>query len=125
VTITGALVHRPVKESLMRICGLDGHRAFAEVAVLDKRGVRSVDPIDLTAEALHEFGRQLAPDGDLVLDSTCNSQAIAQLLRAYVRRVVLAKQLQTCAAVEARVTTDKIEAAVGQESRRGRYGEGR
>src|SRR5437899_12454501 len=96
----------------MRIFGLDVHRTFAEVAVLDERGVRSAGRIDLTAEALHAFGRQLTQDDDVVLEATCNTHAIARLLRAYVRRVVVSNPLQTRAIAEAKVKTDKIDAAV-------------
>jgi transposase len=96
----------------MRIFGLDVHRTFAEVAVLDERGVRSAGRIDLTAEALHAFGRQLAQDDDVVLEATCNTHAIARLLRPYVRRVVVSNPLQTRAIAEAKVKTDKIDAAV-------------
>ncbi len=96
----------------MRIFGLDVHRTFAEVALLDERGVRSAGRIDLTAEALHAFGRQLTQDDDVVLEATCNTHAIARLLRAYVRRVVVSNPLQTRAIAEAKVKTDKIDAAV-------------
>jgi transposase len=96
----------------MRIFGLDVHRTFAEVAVLDERGVRSAGRIDLTAEALHAFGRQLTQADDIVLEATCNTHAIARLLRAYARRVVVSNPLQTRAIAEAKVKTDKIDAAV-------------
>ena len=78
----------------------------------DERGVRSAGRIDLTAEALHAFGRQLTQDDDVVLEATCNTHAIARLLRAYVRRVVVSNPLQTRAIAEAKVKTDKIDAAV-------------
>ena len=53
----------------MRIFGLDVHRTFAEVALLDERGVRSAGRIDLIADALHTFGRQLTLDDDVVLEA--------------------------------------------------------
>jgi transposase len=90
----------------------DAHRTFAEVAVLDERGVRSAGRIDLSAEALHAFGRRLTQDDDVVLEATCNTHAIARLLRSYVRRVVVSNPLQTRAIAEAKVKTDKIDAAV-------------
>ena len=101
----------------MRNFGLDVHRTFAEVALLDERGVRSAGRIDLTAEALHAFGRQLAQDDDVVLEATCNTHAIARLLRAYVRRVVVSNPLQTRAIAEAKVKTDKIGGRLGPLAR--------
>jgi transposase len=96
----------------MRIFGLDVHRTFAEVAVLDEAGVRSAGRIDLTADTLHAFGRQLTGADEVVLEATCNTHAIARLLRAYARRVVISNPLRTRAIAEAKVKTDKIDAGV-------------
>ena len=96
----------------MRIFGLDVHRTFAEVAVLDEAGVRSAGRIDLTAAALHAFGHQLTQEDDVVLEATCNTHAIARLLRTYARRVVVSNPLRTRAIAEAKVKTDKIDATV-------------
>ena len=96
----------------MRIVGLDVHRTFAEVAVLDDDGVRLAGRLDLTAAALHDFGSRLAPTDEVVLEATCNTHAVARLLRGYVGRVVISNPLRTRAIAEAKVKTDKIDATV-------------
>jgi len=96
----------------MRIFGPDVHRTFAEIALLDERGFHSAGRIDLRAEALYAFGRQLTQDDDIVLEATCNTHAVAPFLRAYARRVVVSNPLQTRAIGEAKVETDKIDGAV-------------
>ncbi len=80
--------------------------------MLDESGVRSAGRIDLTADALHAFGRQLTGADEVVLEATCNTHAIARLLRTYVRRVVISNPLRTRAIAEAKVKTDKIDVAV-------------
>jgi hypothetical protein len=48
----------------MRTIGLDVHKRFAEVAILDQgeRVVRRGERIDATASALRAFARALGPD---------------------------------------------------------------
>jgi len=96
----------------MRVIGLDVHRSFAVVAILEGRELRSGSRIDLTRDAVLAFGRQLRADDEVVLEATGNTAIIARLLRPFVRRVVIANPLQVRAIAHAKVKTDKIDAAV-------------
>jgi transposase len=96
----------------MRIFGLDLHRTFAEVAVLEGGRVRLAGRVELTATALGAFARQLQPVDDVVLEATGNTHAVVRALQPYVRRVVVANPLRTRAIADAKIKTDKIDATV-------------
>jgi transposase len=96
----------------MRIFGLDLHRTFAEVAVLEEGRVRSAGRVELTGPALGAFARQLQPGDDVVLEATGNTHAVVRALQPHVRRVVVANPLRTRAIADAKIKTDKIDAAV-------------
>jgi transposase len=46
----------------MRVIGLDVHRSFAVVAILESGEVRSGGRVDLTRNAVLAYGRQLRVD---------------------------------------------------------------
>jgi transposase len=96
----------------MRVIGLDVHRSFAVVAILEGGELRSGGRIDLTRDAVLAFGRQLRADDEVVLEATGNTAIIVRLLRSFVGRVVIANPLQVRAIAHAKVKTDKIDAAV-------------
>ena len=96
----------------MRVIGLDVHRSFAVVAILEDGEVRSGGRVDLTRDAVIAFGRQLRADDEVVLEATGNTATVVRLLRPFVRRVVIANPLQVRAIAHAKVKTDKIDAAV-------------
>jgi transposase len=96
----------------MRVIGLDVHRSFAVVAVLDNGVIRSGVRINLTRDAVIAFGRGLQADDEVVLEATGNTAMIVRLLRPFVCRVVIANPLQVRAIAHAKVKTDKIDAAV-------------
>ena len=73
----------------MRFVGLDVHRDFCEVAIVEQGRVRSCGRVQTTPEALTLFGQSLGPDAHVVLEATANALAIARLLRPHVARVVL------------------------------------
>lgn len=95
----------------MRTIGLDVHRHFAEVAILqgtERRALRiSTDP-----QALREFARTLGPDDQVVLEATANTWPIADLLGAHAGRVVVSNPLRTRAIADAKIKTDKVDAKV-------------
>jgi transposase len=91
---------------------LDLHRTFAEVAVMEEGRVRSAGRVELTGPALGAFARQLQPVDDVVLEATGNTHAVVRALQPYVRRVVVANPLRTRAIADAKIKTDKIDAAV-------------
>jgi transposase len=96
----------------MRFIGLDGHRTFAEVAVLEDGRVRAGGRVATTALALEAFARTLRPDDQVVLEATTNTYAVVRVLRPHVGRVAIANPLRTRAIAEAKIKTDKIDAAV-------------
>src|SRR2546427_663947 len=96
----------------MRIIGLDVHRTFAEVAIREHGRVRPAGRISTTTAGLQLFARGLTHRDEVVLEATCNTHAIARLLRAHAGRVVVSNLLRTRAIAEAKIKTDKIDAAV-------------
>jgi transposase len=96
----------------MRIIGLDVHRTFAEVAIREHGRVRPAGRISTTTAGLQLFARSLTRRDEVVLEATCNTHAIARLLRAHAGRVVVSNPLRTRAIAEAKIKTDKIDAAV-------------
>ena len=53
----------------------------------------------------------LRPGDEVAIEATCNTHAIAKLLESRVARVVVSNPLKTRAIAEARVKTDKVDAA--------------
>lgn len=96
----------------MRAIGLDVHRSFAQVAVLDGTKIVEELRIDLEHDAVTAFGRSLRRDDEVVLEATGNTAAIVRLLKPFVARVVIANPLQVRAIAHARVKTDKVDAAI-------------
>jgi transposase len=92
----------------MRFVGLDVHRDFCEVAIVDDGVLRSAGRVTTTPSGLRLLGESLGPDAAVVLEATANAVAIARLLRPHVARVMLCEP----AAVADRggVKTDKLDA---------------
>src|SRR4030095_7476806 len=100
------------KEESMRFIGLDVHRTFAEVAVLAEGQVHAAGRVATTALALEAFARTLGAADQVVLEATLNTEAIVRILRPHVARVAIANPLRTRLIAEAKIKTDKIDAAV-------------
>jgi len=96
----------------MRTIGLDVHREFAEVAIVEGGAVRAGGQIATTPEALRLFAQSLAKTDEVAIEATVNTFAIARLLDEYVTRVVISNPLRTRAIAEAKVKTDKVDARV-------------
>lgn len=97
----------------MRIIGLDVHRSFAEVAILENGKLRSGGRIVLQHEPVVAFARTLRADDEVVLEATGNSVILVRLIAPFVRRVVVvANPVQVRAIAWAKVKTDKIDAGV-------------
>src|SRR4051812_12626018 len=95
-----------------RCFGLDVHREFAQVAIWQDGRVRHAGQIAATPEGLRLFADSLAPTDEVALEATCNTHAIAKLLEGRVARVVISNPQKTRAIAEAKVKTDKVDAAV-------------
>jgi transposase len=96
----------------MRIIGLDVHRSFAEVAILDNGKLRTGGRIVLQHEQVLAFARTFRADDEVVLEATGNSAILVRLIAPFVRRVVVANPVQVRAIAWAKVKTDKIDAGV-------------
>lgn len=97
----------------MRVIGLDVHRNFAQVAILDEGLVKDHGRFAMEREAVLAFAQKvLTKEDDVVLEATGNTAVIVKLLTPFVRRVVVANPLQVRAIAWAKVKTDKIDAAI-------------
>ncbi|MBV9941063.1 MAG: hypothetical protein JO262_02950 [Solirubrobacterales bacterium] len=72
-----------------RCIGLDVHREFAQIALLEDGRVRQVGQISLTDEGLRIFADSLGPEDEVAIEATCNTHAIVRLLEPHVARVVV------------------------------------
>jgi transposase len=95
-----------------RCIGLDVHREFAEVAIVEHGVVRAAGQITTTPEALRLFAQSLAADDEVAIEATVNTHAIARLHERHVARVVVSNPMKTRAIAEAKVKTDKVDARV-------------
>src|SRR4051812_15423909 len=66
----------------------------------------------MTAEALMIFADSLAPTDEVALEATGNTNAIVRALRGRVARIVVGNPQKTRAIAEAKVKTDKVDAAI-------------
>jgi len=112
VVLPAELPNPPKGGSLLRLIGLDVHREFAQVAVLEDGQVRQMGRILTTPAALRAFAHTLGPHDQVVLEATCNTCAIVRLLQEYASRVVVSNPLRTRAIAEAKIKTDKVDAEV-------------
>ena len=95
-----------------RRIGLDVHREFAQIAVWEDGLVRQAGRVPTTPEGLLELADSLLPSDEVALEATCNTWAIVKLLEERVARVVISNPMKTRAIAEAKVKTDKVDAAI-------------
>ena len=95
----------------MRVIGLDVHRNFAQVAILEDGLVKNHGRFAMARDAVLNFGATLTKQDDVVLEATGNTAIIVRLLAPFVHRVAIANPLQVRAIAWAKVKTDKIDAA--------------
>ncbi|MGQ0826742.1 MAG: IS110 family transposase [Actinomycetota bacterium] len=96
----------------MRSIGMDVHRSFAQIAVVEDGLCRDEGRIGVKPEDLRAWAETLEPDDEVALEATTNSDAIATMLRPLVRRVVVSNPRKTRAIAEAKVKTDKVDARI-------------
>ena len=97
---------------MTRYIGMDVHREFVQLAVVEDGIVRDEGKIGVTPEALRTWSSELRPDDEVALEATGNSDAIATLLTPLVSRVVVSNPSKTRAIAEAKVKTDKVDARI-------------
>ena len=95
----------------MRVIGLDVHRNFAQVAILENGLVKNHGRFAMARDAVLNFGATLTKQDDVVLEATGNTAVIVRLLAPFVHRVAIANPLQVRAIAWAKFKTDKIDAA--------------
>src|SRR4051794_35269009 len=96
----------------MRSIGMDVHRSFAQLAVVEEGLCRDDGRIGVRPEDLRAWAATLQRDDQVALEATANSDAIALLLRPLVARVVVSNPRKTRAIAEAKVKTDKVDARI-------------
>jgi transposase len=97
---------------VVRYIGMDVHREFAQLAVVEDGLLRDEGRIGVTPEALRRWAATLRGDDQVALEATGNSDAIANLLTPLVSRVVVSNPNKTRAIAEAKVKTDKVDARI-------------
>jgi transposase len=109
---TDPIIEVEVRAVTRRCIGMDVHREFAQVAIWQDGLVRQAGQIAATPEALRLFADSLAPTDEVALEATGNTHAIVRLLEGRVARVVVSNPQKTRAIAEAKVKTDKVDAAI-------------
>ncbi len=97
---------------MVRSIGMDVHRTFAQIAVVEDGLCRDEGRIGVRPEDLRAWAATLEPDDEIALEATTNSDAIAMLLRPLVAKVVVSNPRKTRAIAEAKVKTDKVDARI-------------
>ena len=95
--------------SVGRAIGLDVHRDFCEVAIVEGGALRSAGRIATTPEALELFAQSLAPTDRVALEVTGSAWEIARILEGHVARVVVVSAADT-GIRQARAKTDRLDA---------------
>lgn len=98
---------------MVRYIGMDVHRSFAQIAVVEDGLVWDEGRIGVRPEDLREWADGfLDSDDEVAFEATTNSDAIAHMLRAHVSKVVVSNPRKTRAIAEAKVKTDKVDARI-------------
>jgi transposase len=98
------------EEVAVRYIGLDVHREFCEVAILEDGRVRSAGRVRTRREELELFAQSLGSDDEVALESTGGAVAIARILEAHVARVVVVNTKKLRQISEAKAKTDRLDA---------------
>src|SRR5215472_10507655 len=96
----------------LRCIGLDVHRDFAQVAVWQGGVLTQAGTFATTPEGVREFAAGLGAADEVALEVTGNTWAIATVLASRAGRVVVSNPAKTRAIAEAKVKTDKVDAAI-------------
>lgn len=93
----------------MRDIGLDVHRDFCEVALVEAGELRSAGRIGATPEALELFAQSLGLDDRVALEVTGNAWEIARIIEPHVAQVIVVSPSDT-GIRQARAKTDRLDA---------------
>lgn len=95
-----------------RCIGLDVHRDFAQVAIWQAGTLTQAGTFATTPEGVREFAASLGPADEVALEVTGNTWAIVTVLASCAGRVVVSNPAKTRAIAEAKIKTDKVDAAI-------------
>jgi transposase len=95
-----------------RKIGMDVHRDFAQLAVVEDGQLSDAGQIACRPEGLRAWAETLRPDDEVALEATGNTEAIVALIKPRVARVVVSNPMKTRAIAEAKVKTDKVDARI-------------
>jgi hypothetical protein len=90
----------------VRVIGMDIHRSFAQVAILQDGQIAHEMRADLVRVSLVNFAKPLCLEEEIVMEATGNSAAVERLIRPHVKRVAVANSCMVRAIAYARVKTD-------------------
>ncbi|HEY8639250.1 MAG TPA: IS110 family transposase, partial [Solirubrobacterales bacterium] len=93
----------------MRDIGLDVHRDFCEVAIVETGEVRSAGRIGASPEAIELFAQSLGHEDRVALEVTGNAWEIARIIEPHVARVLVVSPSDT-GIRQARAKTDRLDA---------------
>ena len=99
---------------MARYVGLDVHKRFIEICILDAKGKALYrGRADCRRDALLRFAKErLRPSDRLALEATTNTWPVVEVLQPFVAQVVVGNAMKTKAIAEAKVKTDKVDAEV-------------
>jgi transposase len=97
------------EEDQVRSIGLDVHRGFCEVAIVEESEVRSAGRIETTPGALELFAQSLGPSDRVALEVTGGAWEIADIIAPHVARVIVVSPHDT-GIRQARAKTDRLDA---------------
>jgi transposase len=105
---------KKTKKATPRYVGLDVHKHEITACLLDEHGQQiTTERFQLTRSRLKAFAQvRLTQQTEVALEATTNSWAVADLLRPYVKQVVVSNPMATKAIAQAKVKTDKVDAKV-------------
>src|SRR4030095_14091947 len=93
--------------------GVDFHKAYSHMTVLDEQGrTLKSGKVPNTAEAVHAFVAPYRDGGEAVIEATRNWTIMYDLLETELAAVHLAHPLKVRAIAEARIKTDRIDSRI-------------
>jgi transposase len=103
---------RTAMKSAKRCIGLDVHREFAQVAIWQGGVITQAGTFPATPEGVRGFADTLSVTDEVALEATGNTWAMVTVLASHAGRVVVSNPAKTRAIAEAKVKTDKVDAAI-------------
>jgi transposase len=99
-----------VKEVVVRFIGVDVHRDFCEIALVEDGVLRIVGQVSTVPAEIEVFAQSLAGDDVVAMEATANALSIARIIEPHVGKVVLADPKAVKGMTGLRAKTDKIDA---------------